>query len=59
MRGRRGTRAELYISHKTASVHVSNILCKLGVSGRARAAAVAERAGLLAATGPKAGSARI
>jgi DNA-binding CsgD family transcriptional regulator/tetratricopeptide (TPR) repeat protein len=51
--------AELYISHKTASVHVSNILRKLGVSGRAQAAAVAERAGLLAATGPKAGSARI
>jgi DNA-binding CsgD family transcriptional regulator len=51
--------AELYISHKTASVHVSNILRKLGVSGRAQAAALAERAGLLTATGPKAGSARI
>ena len=51
--------AELYISHKTASVHVSNILRKLGVSGRAQAAAMAERAGLLAATDPKAGSARI
>jgi len=39
--------AELYISRTTAGVHVSNILRKLGVSGRAQAAAVAERAGLL------------
>ena len=51
--------AELYISHKTASVHVSNILRKLGVSGRAQAAALAERAGLLAASGAKAGPTRI
>ncbi|MEU9452560.1 AAA family ATPase [Streptomyces sp. NPDC048277] len=34
---------ELYISPKTASVHVSNILGKLGVSGRGEAAAVAHR----------------
>jgi DNA-binding CsgD family transcriptional regulator/tetratricopeptide (TPR) repeat protein len=39
--------AELYISPKTAGVHVSNILRKLGVSGRVQAAAKAERAGLL------------
>ena len=36
--------AELFISPKTASVHVSNILRKLGASGRAQAAATAERA---------------
>ncbi len=39
----------LFISEKTASVHVSNILGKLGVSGRTEAAAVAEREGLLTA----------
>jgi ATP/maltotriose-dependent transcriptional regulator MalT len=39
--------AELYISASTASVHVSNILRKLGVSSRVQAAAVAERTGLL------------
>ncbi|MFD3615916.1 AAA family ATPase [Streptomyces sp. NPDC058676] len=36
----------LFISPKTASVHVSNILAKLGVSGRGEAAAVAHRLGL-------------
>ncbi|WP_281397712.1 helix-turn-helix transcriptional regulator [Actinomadura alba] len=34
---------ELFISAKTASVHVSNILGKLGVAGRGEAAAVAHR----------------
>jgi DNA-binding NarL/FixJ family response regulator len=38
---------ELFISRKTASVHVSNILRKLGVSNRTQAAALAERAGLV------------
>ncbi|MDX3576893.1 helix-turn-helix transcriptional regulator [Streptomyces sp. FL07-04A] len=37
---------ELFISPKTASVHVSNILSKLEVSGRGEAAAVAHRLGL-------------
>jgi ATP/maltotriose-dependent transcriptional regulator MalT len=37
----------LYISPKTASVHVSNILLKLGVSSRGAAAAVAHRSGLV------------
>ncbi len=35
--------AELFISAKTASVHVSNILAKLGVSSRGEAAAEAHR----------------
>jgi DNA-binding NarL/FixJ family response regulator len=39
--------AELFISRKTASVHVTNILRKLGVSTRVQAAALAERAGLV------------
>lgn len=34
---------QLYISEKTASVHVSNILAKLGVRSRAEAAALARR----------------
>jgi len=36
----------LYMSEKTASVHVSRILAKLGVTGRVEAAAVAHRLGL-------------
>jgi DNA-binding CsgD family transcriptional regulator len=47
--------AELFISPKTASVHVSRILAKLGVSGRIEAAAVVHRLGALA---PEAGAAR-
>jgi DNA-binding NarL/FixJ family response regulator len=39
----------LFISTKTASVHVSNILAKLGVSGRGEAAALAHRLGLVPA----------
>ncbi|MEU3651423.1 AAA family ATPase [Streptomyces sp. NPDC032161] len=42
-RTNRGIAEELYISPKTASVHVSNILAKLGVSGRGEAAALAHR----------------
>jgi DNA-binding NarL/FixJ family response regulator len=37
---------ELFITAKTASVHVSRILAKLGVAGRGEAAAVAHRLGL-------------
>jgi DNA-binding NarL/FixJ family response regulator len=37
----------LFISAKTASVHVSNILAKLGVASRVEAAAVAHRLGLV------------
>lgn len=37
----------LFIAQKTVSVHVSNILSKLGVSSRTQAAAVARRDGLL------------
>jgi DNA-binding NarL/FixJ family response regulator len=39
--------AELFISRATASVHVTSILRKLGVTNRVQAAALAERAGLL------------
>jgi DNA-binding CsgD family transcriptional regulator len=37
---------ELFVSDKTASVHVSNILRKLGVTSRVDAAAVAQRLGI-------------
>jgi DNA-binding NarL/FixJ family response regulator len=39
--------AELFISEKTASVHVSNILAKLGANGRTEAVAIAAQRGLL------------
>ena len=38
---------QLFIATKTVSVHVSNILAKLGASGRTEAAAIARRYGLL------------
>ena len=38
---------QLFITTKTVSVHVSNILGKLGATGRTEAAAIAHRRGLL------------
>jgi DNA-binding CsgD family transcriptional regulator/tetratricopeptide (TPR) repeat protein len=46
-RSNRQVAEALFISVKTASVHVSNILAKLGVASRVEAAAVAHRLGLL------------
>lgn len=45
-RGNREIAEELFISAKTASVHVSNIIAKLGVANRVEAAATAHRLGL-------------
>jgi DNA-binding NarL/FixJ family response regulator len=42
----------LFITRKTASVHVSNILAKLGVATRLEAAAMAHRMGLLRSPAP-------
>lgn len=38
---------KLFISGKTVSVHISNLLAKLGVSGRAEAVSVAHQRGLI------------
>jgi DNA-binding CsgD family transcriptional regulator len=46
-RSNRQIGAELFISAKTASVHVSNILAKLDAASRTEAAAIAHRDGLL------------
>jgi DNA-binding CsgD family transcriptional regulator len=45
--GNRQIGEALFISTKTASVHVSNILAKLGAAGRGEAAAIAYREGLV------------
>ncbi|MFF2655175.1 LuxR C-terminal-related transcriptional regulator, partial [Streptomyces sp. NPDC058045] len=51
-RSNRQIAEELFISPKTASVHVSHILAKLGVSGRGEAAALAHRRRLFAPAAP-------
>jgi DNA-binding NarL/FixJ family response regulator len=45
--GRCVTPRRLYISTKTASVHVSNILAKLGMTSRTEVATWAVRTGLV------------
>ena len=46
-RSNREVAGQLFISAKTVSVHVSNILAKLGAAGRTEAVAVARRRGYL------------
>ncbi|MFF1745790.1 response regulator transcription factor, partial [Streptomyces mirabilis] len=53
-RSNRQIAEELFISPKTASVHVSNILAKLDVSGRGEAAALAHRLRLFPQEAPTA-----
>jgi DNA-binding NarL/FixJ family response regulator len=50
-RSNRQIAEQLFISNKTASVHVTNLLAKLGVHSRLEAAAVARRLGLEQHTG--------
>ncbi|MGN6253228.1 MAG: helix-turn-helix transcriptional regulator [Marmoricola sp.] len=45
---------QLFISVKTVSVHVSNVLGKLGASSRTEAVVIAQRDGLLGGPGPAA-----
>ena len=52
-RSNREIAAVLFIAPKTASVHVSNILGKLGAASRTEAAAIAHREGLTAQPSPR------
>jgi DNA-binding NarL/FixJ family response regulator len=47
-RSNREIASVLFIAPKTASVHVSNILGKLGAASRTEAAAIAHREGIIA-----------
>ena len=51
-RSNREIASALFIAPKTASVHVSNILGKLGAASRTEAAAIAHREGLVAQAAP-------
>jgi len=51
-RSNREIAAELFIAPKTASVHVSNILAKLGAASRTEAAAIAHAEGVGLPAGP-------
>jgi DNA-binding NarL/FixJ family response regulator len=46
-RTNRQVASQLFISEKTVSVHMSNILAKIGAGGRTEAVAIARRRGLL------------
>jgi len=52
-RSNREIASVLFIAPKTASVHVSNILGKLGAASRTEAAAIAHREGLISQPSPR------
>jgi DNA-binding CsgD family transcriptional regulator len=54
-RGNKDIGATLFISAKTASLHVSNIMAKLGAASRIEAAAIAHQQGIAAEPGPRPG----
>ncbi len=51
--------SELFISPKTAGVHVTHILDKLGVSNRVEAAMIASRLGLTGASSSDSGETEV